>query len=342
MKNLNPIIPVPILIIIFSLAVLLMFIIWIRNKESRLKSTFGLLRRLAILALAFVIALRPMREERGADVQLSNLDVLFVLDTTLSMWADDAPEKTRFETARNDIKDIMDGLAGANFGLITFQNKSVVQSPFTQDEQTVLGILDTIQTPVSIYLTGSNIDSPYYDLESMLISSERKENRQTIVFFLSDGEVTHPGNTPCDYSLLGNMVDGGAVIGYGTDAGGLMRDRYGAVNDYDSDYDEFGAEGRAVSFIDENKLKEIADGLGIEYIHRERNTLLTPLISRIKASGDTITDKRYDFVLYYDTYYKYVPFLTGLLILELVIRIRENSRVLKKHGKKTAKKQKKE
>ena len=69
MRNLNPVLPVPALIAAFSLAFLIMLIAWIRSRESRIKSTFALVRGIAIASLAFIIALRPMREERGADVQ---------------------------------------------------------------------------------------------------------------------------------------------------------------------------------------------------------------------------------------------------------------------------------
>ena len=333
MRHLNPIVPVPILIILLFIAIVLLIVAWIVNKENRLKSSFKLLLRLIIVALALIIALRPMTEERGGDIQLSNLDVLFVLDTTLSMWANDAPNYTRFQTAQNDIEVIMDGLSGANFGLITFQDKSVVLSPFTQDKETVLSLLNSIQTPYQDGVSnGSRMDTSYYDLENLLISSSRKENRRTIVFFLSDGEVTHPSDTPVDYEVLSNFVDGGAVIGYGTKEGGKMKDGWGnTVRDSDMLRE-------AVSSIDEESLKNIADALGIEYIHREYNTLLTPLITRIKATGSTVTERRNDIVNYNDTYYRYVPFLMILLLLDLIIRIRENARVREKHGKKSGKK----
>lgn len=332
MRNLNPVIPVPALIIVFIIALLVMVFIWIRSRESRIKSTFALVRGIAIAALAFVIASRPMREEHGADVQLSNLDVLFVLDTTLSMWANDGPSGTRFKTATSDITEIMEGLSGANFGLISFQNKAVVLAPFTQDEDTVLGLLKTIQTPDRYYMKGSSMDTPYYDLENMLISSDRKENRQTIIFFLSDGEVTGSGEMPYNYETLGSLVDGGAVLGYGTEKGGTMKDEYGDV--YNTRTYE-----KAVSCIDEDNLREIADGLGVEYIHRQKSTLLTPLITEIKAGSSTITERRYDYITYHDTYFKYVPYLAGLLLLELAIRIRETVKVREKNGKKAGKKQ---
>ena len=108
MRNLNPVFPVPALIAAFSVALLIVLIAWIRSRESRIKSTFALVRRTAILAIAFIIALRPMKEEYGTDVSLSNLDVLFVLDTTLSMWADDGPVTTRIKAAKTDIENIME------------------------------------------------------------------------------------------------------------------------------------------------------------------------------------------------------------------------------------------
>ncbi|MBP3754321.1 MAG: VWA domain-containing protein [Lachnospiraceae bacterium] len=331
MRNFNPVIPIPALIAIFVIALLIMLFVWIVSRENRIKSTFALVRRIAIAALAFIIALRPMREERGAEVQLSNLDVLFVLDTTLSMWAEDGPGGgTRFKAAQNDIEDIMDGLSGANFGLITFQNRAVVLAPFTQDEETLLGLLKSIQMPDRYYAQGSNMDTPCYDLENMLISSDRKENRQTIVFFLSDGEVTSATGEPYDYEVLADLVDGGAVLGYGTEKGATIKDEYGEI------YNMATFE-KAVSCIDEDSLEDIADQLGIEYVHRQKSTLLTPIITQIKASSGTVKERRNDFITYQDTYFKYVPYMAGLLLLELIIDIRENVKVRRKNGKKSKK-----
>ena len=343
MRRINPVIPLPILIVFFAIAVLIILIVWIRSKENRIKSTLEFFIRLGIAALAFVIAIRPMREERGINVPLGNLDVLFVLDTTLSMWAIDGPVTTRFAAAQKDVENIMDELAGANFALITFQNKSVVLSPFTQDKDTVHGLLKNIQTPViygeDIYnLTGSRMQTPYYDLKSLLLSSNKKENRQTIVFFLSDGEVTHPENSSYSYASLSDLVDGGAVIGYGTETGGTMHDKYDfIVYDDNTTYGNSTTKKKAISCIDEDNLRNIAYGLGIEYIHRERATDLKPVIAKVKALSATVTERRNDIVNYYDTHYKYVPLLVILLTTELVIRIRENVRVRKKHVKKTKK-----
>ena len=331
MRNLNPVFPVPALITAFSIAFLIMLISWIRSRESRIKSTFALVRRAAILALSLIIVLRPMKEEHGTDVRLSNTDVLFVLDTTLSMWADDGPITTRMEAAQDDILDIMEGLPGANFALITFQNDSKVAAPFTQDADTIRRYLKTLNTPNSEYVTGSRMDVPYYDIENMLISSDRKENRQIIVFFLSDGEDTSLDETPYSFEPLGTFVDGGAVIGYGTDKGGKMKDNWGFTIYYADSWEP------GLSVIDEDNLEDIADGLGVEYIHRDRSTMYTPLLKKIMENSGTVSEKNSEYTFFGDTYYKYVPYLTGLLALELFIGIRDNAKARKKYGRKNRK-----
>ncbi len=320
----------PALVAAFSAALLILLFAWIRSRESRIKSTFALIRRAAILALSFIIALRPMKEEHGTDIRLSNTDVLFVLDTTLSMWADDGPKSTRMKAAQEDIDEIMEGLPGANFALITFQNNSTVVAPFTQDVETIHRYVKTLKTPNKGYVTGSRMDVPYYDIENMLLASDRKENRQIIVFFLSDGEDTGLDDTPYSYEALATFVDGGAVIGYGTEKGGSMLDNYGLMV-YSSDWNI------GVSHIDEDNLENIADELGVEYIHREKSTLFTHLLKEIMEESGTVTEKNSEYTYLGDTYYKYMPYLAGLLALELFALIRSNAWSRKRHGRKITK-----
>ena len=333
MRNLNPVYPVPVLIAGFSVALFIVLLAWILSRESRIKSTFALIRRVAILGVALIIVLRPMKEEYGTDVRLSNIDVLFVLDTTMSMWADDGPNSTRMKAAQDDIKEIMEGLPGANFALITFQNNSTVAAPFTQDVETIKRYIRAIKVPNRSNVTGSRMDVPFYDIESLLVSSDRKENRETIIFFLSDGEDTSLDDTPYSYESLEYLVDGGAVIGYGTEDGGEMMDNYG-LPVYSNSWSV------GVSHIDEDNLEQIADDLGVDYIHRTRSTHYTRLLEEIMEESGTITERNSEYTYFGDTYYRYVPYLTALLALELLIGIRDNAKARKKHGRKIRKEKK--
>lgn len=331
MRNLNPVYPVPVLITAFSVALLIVLFAWIRSRESRIKSTFALLRRVAILALSFIIVLRPMREESGTDVRLSNTDVIFVLDTTLSMWADDGPNSSRMKAAQDDIREIMEELPGANFALITFRNDATVAAPFTQDVETIRRYIKSIKAPNTEYITGSRMDVPYYDIENMMISLDRKENRQIIIFFLSDGEDTSLDETPYSYEALEAFVDGGAVICYGTEKGGSMQDNYGFTV-YSSTSWELG-----ISHADEDNLERIAEELDVEYIHRERSTHYTKLLEEIMEDSGTVTERNSEYTYFGDTFYKYVPYLLALLALELLVGIRDNAKARKKHGRRIKK-----
>ncbi len=334
MRYLNPVLPVPVLIAMAAAAASVIVIAWIRSRESRIKSTFALAERIAIVALSFVIALRPMKEEYGTDIKLSNLDILFVLDTTLSMWADDGPHGTRMREAKSDISHIMESLPGANFGLITFRNSSTVLSPFTQDAGAVLRYLDSIVAPDKSYVTGSRMDVPYYDVENMLISSDRKENRCTILFFLSDGEDTDPGPEPYSYESLEYLVDGGAVIGYGTEEGGEMEDYY-HYHVYSSESFE-----RGISCIDEENLEKLADDLGIEYLHSTKENRLNRILKDIMDESGTVSERNSEYKYMTDTYHRFVPFLAVLLFTEVAMGIRDNVRARKIYGTKKNSKEK--
>ena len=61
--------------------------------------------------------------------------------------------------------------------------------------------------------------------------------------------------------------------------------------------------------------------------------------AQIKAASGTITERRYDYITYQDTYFKFVPYLAGVLVLELIADIRETVKVRNKHGKKREKHQ---
>jgi Ca-activated chloride channel family protein len=260
---------------------------------------------LSLLALVFVIGLRPMKEDYNSEVRLGNLDVLFVVDTTISMWAEDDPKGVRMDSVRSDIRYITDELSGANFALITFDDKSTIRLPFTQDRETLFSVLNSLEALSPYSTTGTDMNTPYLDIESLLISSSKKQNHRAVVFFMSDGEVTKNSDLR-SYSELSDLLFGGAVLGYGTEAGGQMKVDYEYLYDYDT-------HDRALSKIDEETLNAIASDLNIPYVRMAYSTEIVPILTRIEATGDTLTEKRPGVVTYKDTYqYFVIPLLLAL------------------------------
>lgn len=313
----NPIVPVQILLPLLLLcAAVIAFRAW-KRKARPLRSLLTVLRLWGILALVYVINLRIMTESGQIDAEMKNVDVLFVTDTTISMWAEDYNGKhPRMEGVQTDLRYICEELYGGSFGLIRFDNRSQILAPFTQDVDTVEDALETIKAPDRYYARGSSLNTAYADMEKLLQSSARKEDRQTYLFFVSDGEITDD-STLQSFRELAVYVDGGAVLGYGTAAGGRMSD--GRYHSYVTDPDTWEA---AVSRIDEANLRQIASDLGVEYIHMDMKQNVSALCAQIRAASKNVTGKK-DAVTYEDTYYWYTIPLLALLVLEAYLAVRK-------------------
>ena len=165
----KPIVPLVVLIPILSVCLVLYMVSVIRNKSGILNKILKAARIIVILALAFTINLRPMTKKYNIDVELKNIDVLFVVDTTISMWAEDYNESTkRMDDVKRDCRYIMESLAGSNFALIRFDNRAQILAPFTQDSKNVSDAFSTITTPSKYYATGTSLNVAYDAMEEML------------------------------------------------------------------------------------------------------------------------------------------------------------------------------
>ena len=311
----NPIFPVPVTGALLLVSFVLLVIFMCMRARPVRDIVFSALRVLLIFILAFVINLRIMQPGDQAGIETRNLDVLFVLDTTISMWAQDYNGGAeRMEGAKADCAYIMEKLAGANFGLIRFDNRGQILAPFTQDTRNVTDAFDTIKAPDREYARGSDLSAPYPVMEDLLESSSGKENRKTVVFFLSDGELTNEA-TLMSYAGIAHHIDDGAVLGYGTGQGGRMRE---------GSYKEFVADPQtgdiALSRIDESNLKQLAADMDIDYIYMEQPSAVDDKLNYIRLMAKTtVGEAKID--TFDDTYHYYVIPLLLLLVVELVRQI---------------------
>ena len=313
--SIQPIFPLGTMLAVFAVLFLLTAYFVIKNKTKTAERIATLARLGIIYLLALIIGMRPVIVETRYEFATKNLDVLFVIDNTISMWAKDYNgKKERMEGVRKDVNYIIDELAGSNFGLVTFDDSAHVLAPFTQDLQYIRDLLDTFTTPDSYYAKGSDISIAYQDIESLLLSSSRKENRKTIVFFISDGEITN-GKELRDFTELGQYVDAGAVLGYGSETGGKMKNSYGSGNLYD-----YNTHKDAVSKIDEENLKKIAEGLGIEYMNMNSgNSSLVGNVELIKESSKTIIESGSGAEVKRDLYFYLAYPLMLMVLVEIIL-----------------------
>lgn len=288
--KINPIIPV------WFMAVICVILLIFKRKGAA-----AYVRQIIAVILLFVMNLRIMIPDatvKKTDIEM-NTRVLFVIDNTLSMLADDCEgNKQRLEAVKEDCEYIADELAGSRFAIISFDNESEVVSPYTRNTEFVKTAIESVNPIDSFYAKGTSFEAPIDDMERMLKRID-DDNCKRIVFYISDGEITNGDSMP-SYKKISEFTDGGAVLGYGSEKGGKMYvDEYGdglkAIQDPDT-YED------AISVIDEENLKKLAKDMGVDYVRMNSKNDIDAILKAI-ISDATVDESEDSTKGYADTYY---------------------------------------
>ena len=320
-----PIVPLWLLIVITTvLSGVLIIQCLIDKKESSINKLKYLAPKIAIVILLFIVGLRPMIPEKDeSHIQVNDLDILFVVDNTISMVAEDYGDwEPRIDAAKVDMQHIMETLSGAQFSLITFANSATIVAPYTYDQNMVKAAIEALEPLPTLYARGSSLNAPIDSIKTIATSAEKKEEKRTrIIIFISDGEITDD-STLDSYADISKHFAYGAVIGYGTETGGRMKSHnsydYGSYIKYYSDgrnSDSIDSDYNAISKINETNLKKIANDLNGDYIHARTHSDIKPILEKISklANQDTAPD---DEPTGMDLYYIFTIPLLPLLFFE--------------------------
>jgi len=137
----------------------------------------------SILALA-----RPQWGEEKKKVERKGVDIIFLLDTSLSMLAEDI-KPNRLEKAKLEIKSFVYRLEGDRVGMVAFAGAGFLQAPLTLDYSAFFLFLDAINT--------GYIPDPGTSLERAirvaLKSFPEESMKHKAIILFSDGE-DHEGS----------------------------------------------------------------------------------------------------------------------------------------------------
>jgi len=304
----NPIIPIWLMIIIC-----IVFLIFKR------KGTFHFIRQILIVVLLFLINLRIMVPDPDAETVQKKVDVLFVVDNTISMQAQDygTDYSTRMSAVRTDCAYIMEKLPGAQFSVVSFANDTEnLLLPYTIDTTNVSQALNSLKGQATLYATGTGFEGILTYMEELL---DRENDHLQIVFFISDGELTQTDKLKSNPALK-DYIDCGAVLGYGTEKGGKMYapafsgdEEWEELYYYDENYDR----QPALSCIDEENLQTIASDMGVDYVHMTKTSQIDATINKVLKEIETAGDSMEEDTIagYSDTFfYLLIPFLPLLII----------------------------
>jgi Ca-activated chloride channel homolog len=259
----DPLVPVPVFVAACIVAAIAAWV-WFRHGAPTRE---GVVRWSAMGLLLLLVAADPAIGGGRATVKRSDANVLFVVDTTGSMAAQDYNgDEPRLDGVRHDIAALADEFSGAHFALVTFNSKTRVIVPWTTDRGALDSAVQLLRQEWTQYAQGTRLDEPLPTMRQLLPRSG-PGGGYDVVFFLSDGEQTEQP-PPQSFERLDNAVAGGAVLGYGTSEGAKMHVYVGRderpelyIHDYETGAD-------AVSRIDEANLAKVAEEMGVVYVHR--------------------------------------------------------------------------
>lgn len=239
-------------------------------------------RLTAAVLLLGTAALRPAVPGDVAETTAANLNVYFVVDTTSSIIAEDYGDgRPRIEGVQRDIAAIASALPGARYSVVTFDQAARVRLPLTTDTTALEAALVTLLPEASEVSRGSSVTEANNRLRTLLEQADaRYPDRGRVVFYLGDGEQTAVGDPP-PFTVPRTLINGGAVLGYGTVDGGRMkttRSRFDSTTTYIKD-PTTGEDARSV--ISEETLEAIAAQLGLPYLHREAGDPIDPVVGGI-------------------------------------------------------------
>mgnify|MGYP000721228641 CR=1 FL=1 len=103
-------------------------------------------------------------------IEDEGIDVVLVLDVSLSMMAEDFPPN-RLEALRRIASDFIRRSGGHRIGLVIFAKDSYVQTPLTTDHRSLLSLLDgvTVYTLDQAKSGGTSVG------DALLVAVERAE-----------------------------------------------------------------------------------------------------------------------------------------------------------------------
>jgi Ca-activated chloride channel homolog len=207
----------------------------------------------ACLALALS---RPLVGFRWEEAKRKGLDLLFAVDTSRSMLAQDV-KPDRLTRARMAVQDLLGKMDGDRVGLIAFAGNAFLQCPLTLDYDSFRQSLDALDTRI-IPRGGTDIAAAIHEAEAAL---EGNENNERILVLLTDGE-----------DLEGSALEGARAaaknglkiftVGIGSANGELIPvvDERGGTQFVKDTAGQF-----VKSHLDETMLKQIAEATGAMY-----------------------------------------------------------------------------
>ena len=279
--------------------------------KSIFKSTLKLILFLVALALLILGLVNPQIGTKLETVKREGVDIVFALDVSKSMLAEDiAPN--RIEKGKRLVSEIINQLGSDRIGIIAYAAQAYPQLPITTDYGAAKMFLQGMNTDM-LSSQGTAINQAI-ELASTYYDDENQTNR--VLFIISDGE-DHEEDSTTD--AVEKAVEQGIhiyTIGVGKTKGApIPIKRNGVVESFKKDMNG----ETVITKLNETILQNIADDGNGEYINGDNTN---EAVTYIKEQLNKMDKKEFEakqFAEYKDQFQWFVGAGFLLLFLDLFV-----------------------
>jgi Ca-activated chloride channel family protein len=269
-------------------------------------------RRFRVYSLIFLViaAAGPLIGTRVKPVERKGVDLIFAVDVSISMNAEDV-KPTRLEKAKFEISQVIQKLKGDRVGIIVFAGSAHYFLPLTTDYEAARLFLDAIETKM-IKTQGTALSAA---LKTSISAFPEESEKYKVLVIVTDGE-DHEGEAIAiteRASKTGIVIN---TIGVGSVTGSLIPiGRNGQVAEYKRD-----KRGQLITTVlNETVLRDIADaGNGI-FIRIDNQSMGgEKLLNEINAM-EKKTFNSHEYSEFEDRYQIFVIFSLILAVIAFII-----------------------
>lgn len=257
-------------------------------------SRWRFLVKAGLVLLAFVIVVigagNPQKPGAMENVQRKGVDVMFVLDVSKSMLAQDV-KPSRLDKAKQLLLLLTEKLENDRIGLVLFAGRSYLQMPLTSDHGAARMYIQQA-SPDAVPTQGTVIAEALKMANAAFNSKERKYKS---ILLVSDGEDHDPDalKTAKDLARDGVMIN---TVGIGSPDGSPIIDPATG----ETKKDEQG--NTVISKLNEAELQQLADGTNGQYIRLDNvdDALITMTQQLDSAEKKSMSDAEFiDYISYF-------------------------------------------
>jgi hypothetical protein len=306
----HPVLPLPAMAVVAAVLVVAQ-VLALRRWRASGRNRTQLWRWAGVTAAAVLVLVAAMRVTIGSEITAARSagdlqpNVFLVVDRSPNMAVEDLDNRARMGVARDDLQALIDRYPNARFAVIGFAAAPSLQWPLSADTWSLRPVLDSLDpypySPDAVTLVSAGAANTV--LRYQLINAAAQYPRATnLVFYLGAGAPESRLPTR-EFDPPPGLVDGGAVLGYGTATGG-------PVPGTDIERSPVGA----------TALRAVAEQLEVPYVAR---TTAAPLVGTLPDDGGGADIPMAAAGSQAETYW--IPALAGavLVLVELYLVLRD-------------------